>query len=111
MTFTFKSVLLALTVTAAAFTGTACAAPHEKKADRQAILIASFGTSVPAGRVAIDNLVEETKKAFPGTEVPAKAERTSPRHRYRLLLISMMKATAGSALFPLTSSPVLSTMR
>ena len=66
---TFKSVLLALTVTAAAFTGTACAAPHEKKADRQAILIASFGTSVPAGRVAIDNLVEETKKAFPGTEV------------------------------------------
>ena len=65
----FKSMLLALAFTAVAFSGMSCAAPHKEKEDKQAILIASFGTSVPSARKAIDNLVATTKKAFPGVEV------------------------------------------
>lgn len=65
----FKSMLLALAFTAVALSGMSCAAPHKEKEDKQAILIASFGTSVPSARKAIDNLVATTKKAFPGVEV------------------------------------------
>lgn len=62
-------MLLALAFTAVALSGMSCAAPHKEKEDKQAILIASFGTSVPSARKAIDNLVATTKKAFPGVEV------------------------------------------
>lgn len=47
--------------------GTALAA--EPKEEKQGILIASFGTSMPEAKKAIDNLVDSTKKAFPDTEV------------------------------------------
>ncbi len=63
---TFKSLIFAVLVSAA-FSGAAFAA-HQKE-DKQAILIASFGTSMPEARKAIDNLVESAKKAFPDAEV------------------------------------------
>ena len=37
--------------------------------DKSAILIVSFGTSMPEARKAIDNLVESAKKDFPGHEI------------------------------------------
>lgn len=60
------AVILAATVIMAAGTPS-FAAPV--KADKKGILIASFGTSMPQAKRAIDNLVESTKKAFPGVEV------------------------------------------
>lgn len=41
---------------------------HEEP-DKKAILIASFGTSMPEAKKGIDNLVEATKNAFPDFEV------------------------------------------
>jgi len=41
-------------------------APPEGKT---AILLASFGTTVPSGVKAIDNITEQVRKAYPGTEV------------------------------------------
>lgn len=41
----------------------------EKKTDKKAILIASFGTSVPKAKKAIDSLVDSAKKSFPNIEV------------------------------------------
>lgn len=49
--------------------GTALASEAKPKEDKQGILIASFGTSMPEAKKAIDNLVDSTKKAFPDTEV------------------------------------------
>lgn len=40
-----------------------------KGKDKSAILIVSFGTSMPEARRAIDNLVDSAKKVFPDTEV------------------------------------------
>ena len=37
--------------------------------DKSAILIVSFGTSVPEARAAINNLVETARKNFPESEV------------------------------------------
>lgn len=49
--------------------GTALASEAKPKEDKQGILIASFGTSMPEAKKAIDNLVNATKAAFPETEV------------------------------------------
>ena len=66
----FKSVLFAFLAASVAFSGMACAAPKkEEKAEKQAILITAFGTSMPSARKAIDNLVASAKKAFPGADV------------------------------------------
>ncbi len=37
--------------------------------DKNAVLVVSFGTSMPEARKAIDNLVNATREEFPGTEV------------------------------------------
>lgn len=68
MNMSFKSMILAVTLVAVAFSGIACA-KEAKKEEKQAILITSFGTSMPSARKAIDNLVAAAKKAFPGAEV------------------------------------------
>ena len=48
----------------------AFAGPHgQENPDRTGILIASFGTSMPEARKAIDNLVDSAKKSFPDAEV------------------------------------------
>ena len=66
----FKSVFFAFLAASMAFSGMACAAPKkEEKAEKQAILITAFGTSMPSARKAIDNLVASAKKAFPGADV------------------------------------------
>ncbi len=43
--------------------------PQKEKEDKTAIVIASFGTTVPRAVVAITNITERVKKAFPNTEV------------------------------------------
>ncbi len=43
--------------------------PQKEKEDKTAIVIASFGTTVPRAVVAITNITERVKKAFPETEV------------------------------------------
>lgn len=45
------------------------AKPAEEKAPKKAILIISFGTSIPKAEKGITNLVNSTKKAFPDYEV------------------------------------------
>ncbi len=62
-----KTIAMTLVLTAAVFTGTSFATPA--KGEKKGILIASFGTSMPEAKKAIDNLVEAAKKAFPETEV------------------------------------------
>lgn len=49
--------------------GAAFASGGKPQEDKKGILIASFGTSVPEAKKAIDNLVDSTKAAFPGMEV------------------------------------------
>ena len=49
--------------------GTALASEAKPKEDKRGILIASFGTSMPEAKKAIDNLVDSAKAAFPDTEV------------------------------------------
>ncbi|MZP30991.1 cobalt chelatase [Heliobacterium undosum] len=44
-------------------------ANEKLKADKPAILLVAFGTSVPEGRVALDNIEAKVKAAFPGVEV------------------------------------------
>ncbi len=58
--------MLLLSVAAA---GLAPAAEASPKDDKEGILIASFGTSMPEAKKAIDNLVDSAKRAFPDTEV------------------------------------------
>ncbi len=66
----YKSVLIALLAASTVFASCACAVPQKKEAaDKQAILITAFGTSMPSARKAIDNLVNAAKKAFPGADV------------------------------------------
>jgi sirohydrochlorin cobaltochelatase len=43
--------------------------PERKPESRKAILIVSFGTSLSEARHAIDALVEEARRAFPGEEI------------------------------------------
>ena len=43
--------------------------PQKKREDKTAIVIASFGTTVPRAVVAITNITERVKKAYPNTEV------------------------------------------
>ena len=63
--------LFAFTAFTVLFTASAAfAGPHGRETpDRTGILIASFGTSMPGARKAIDNLVDSAKKAFPDAEV------------------------------------------
>lgn len=49
--------------------GAAFASGGKLQEDKKGILIASFGTSMPEAKRAIDNLVDSTKAAFPGMEV------------------------------------------
>ena len=49
--------------------GTALASEAKPREDKRGILIASFGTSMPEAKKAIDNLVDSAKAAFPDTEV------------------------------------------
>ena len=66
----YKSALIALLAASTVFASCACAAPKKKEAaDKQAILITAFGTSMPSARKAIDTLVDAAKKAFPGADV------------------------------------------
>lgn len=68
-TIIMKAFITALIMASIVMTGTAFAAAPKDKPDKTGILVVSFGTSMPEARRAIDNLVNETKKAFPGTEV------------------------------------------
>ena len=62
--FAFMAFMVLFTASAA-FAG-----PHDQEnPDRTGILIASFGTSMPEARKAIDNLVDSAKKSFPDAEV------------------------------------------
>jgi sirohydrochlorin cobaltochelatase len=45
------------------------AAHGEKRAEKKAILLAAFGTTVPEAQKALDQVEAQTKKAFPGVEV------------------------------------------
>ena len=70
-----KIALTMLTVCILSFARPACAHPgHERAAPeenqgKKAILVVSFGTSVPSAEKGITNLVGEAKKAFPDHEV------------------------------------------
>lgn len=67
-----KKLLILLPLVALfAFHGMAFAGNNdgESRETRRAILIVSFGTSMPEARHAIDNLVDGARKAFPDAEV------------------------------------------
>jgi sirohydrochlorin cobaltochelatase len=55
-----------LAVLTAGFSAASGHIPAERKT---AILLASFGTTVPAGVKALDNIASQVRKAYPGTEV------------------------------------------
>ena len=59
-----KVITILLLTAALVFTASVCSAAPAKQ-DKKGILIASFGTSMPEAKKAIDNLVDSTKKAFP----------------------------------------------
>ena len=63
-----KVITILLLAAALVFTASVCSAAPAKQ-DKKGILIASFGTSMPEAKKAIDNLVNSTKKAFPDIEV------------------------------------------
>jgi len=66
-TTTLRLVLLAVTLL---FAGTAVASEFKPASQGDnAIVIASFGTTVPSAVQAITNIYQRTKAAFPGTEV------------------------------------------
>ncbi len=47
-----------------------CLAGHgEKRAEKRAILLAAFGTTVPEAQKALENVESRVREAFPGTEV------------------------------------------
>jgi sirohydrochlorin cobaltochelatase len=50
-------------------TATCLAAHGEKRAPKKAILLAAFGTTVPAAQKAFDQIDARTKQAFPGVEI------------------------------------------
>jgi sirohydrochlorin cobaltochelatase len=50
-------------------TSTCLAAHGEKRAQKKAILMAAFGTTVPEAQKAFDQIDARTKQAFPGVEV------------------------------------------
>ncbi len=63
-----RSLLLLLAVLMCA--GTSFASGHESgKKEKTAIVIASFGTTVPSGLPAITNIIDQVKAAYPETEV------------------------------------------
>ncbi|WP_299075708.1 sirohydrochlorin cobaltochelatase [uncultured Fretibacterium sp.] len=65
-----KSLFAFMAFTVLFTASAAFAGPHgQEKPDRTGILIASFGTSMPEARKAIDNLVDSAKKSFPDAEV------------------------------------------
>ncbi len=67
-----KKLLLLLPVAALfALSGVAFAGQGEvsEKEIRRAVLVVSFGTSMPEARHAIDSLVDEARRAFPEAEV------------------------------------------
>lgn len=67
-----KKLLLLLPVAALfALSGVAFAGQGEvsEKEVRRAVLVVSFGTSMPEARHAIDSLVDEARRAFPDAEV------------------------------------------
>jgi sirohydrochlorin cobaltochelatase len=51
------------------FSSLATASGHKAKEDKNAIIIASFGTTVPSAVQSITNIVNHVKKAYPDTEV------------------------------------------
>ncbi|MBQ4431669.1 MAG: sirohydrochlorin cobaltochelatase, partial [Synergistaceae bacterium] len=55
---------------------------HDKHEDRPAMLVVSFGTSMPEARKAIDSLVEAVRSEFPG--VPVRLAFTSNIIRRKL---------------------------
>ena len=61
--------LTLMLLVSAMIAGTALASEAKPKEDKRGILIASFGTSMPEAKKAIDNLVDSAKAAFPDTEV------------------------------------------
>ena len=63
-----KIVQLTILVLSFAVT-TALASGHGAQDGKTAILLASFGTTVPSGVKALDNITTEVRKAYPGTEV------------------------------------------
>ena len=62
----FFSVLILISLL---LTPSASSAKDKDVKDKSAILIVSFGTSMPEARKAIDNLVGAAKKSFPDSEV------------------------------------------
>jgi sirohydrochlorin cobaltochelatase len=50
--------------------GGVCLGGHgEKRAEKRAILLAAFGTTVPEARKSLENVESRVREAFPGTEV------------------------------------------
>lgn len=65
-----KSLAVAVIASSFALSGAAYAGMgHNPNADKQAIVITAFGTSMKTARQAIDNLVKDTKIAFPKADV------------------------------------------
>jgi len=78
-----KKLLILLPLAALfAFNGIAFAHGHDAEQEpRKAILVVSFGTSMPEARHAIDALVDEARKAFPDTEVRLAYTSNIIRHK------------------------------
>lgn len=64
-----KTLVFTMAILSFVMAGAAFASGGKPQEDKKGILIASFGTSVPEAKKAIDNLVDSTKSAFPGMEV------------------------------------------
>lgn len=61
--------VLLFTLIAVLIAGFSAASGNSPAEAKTAILLASFGTTVPSGVKALDNITEQVRKAYPGTEV------------------------------------------
>lgn len=67
--FSLSGKVFFLVFLTALVAGPAAASGNAPVEAKTAILLASFGTTVPAGVKALDNITQEVRKAYPGTEV------------------------------------------
>lgn len=65
----FGKVVLIVFFTLHLFAVPAAASGNAPPEGKTAILLASFGTTVPSGVKALDNITAQVRKAYPGTEV------------------------------------------
>lgn len=66
----------------------------QAKQDKPAILVVSFGTSMPEARKAIDNLVNATRERFPDTEVRLAFTSNIIRRKLEQVIPSPVEALA-----------------